>query len=172
VRPRRKHVFQKLLQRAIKQSRGRQPGGARGGLYLDETLENLRSIVLDDDDERKYKLASVLKARRLRLRADSSFCNSFITGNTDASIGEVVATMRITAYLFRLGHAYWSQNATYLEGHMRRKALALGNWDAAVDATLANRGLISEPYENNYKDRDRYCWTCGGDFPCYRCGRF
>lgn len=56
----------------------------------------------------------------LELRSDSRFCNQFIEGETPATLEEVVATMRVTSFLFRRGgHRLWSINRSRLETHMR-----------------------------------------------------
>lgn len=56
----------------------------------------------------------------LELRSDSRFCNQFIEGETLATLEEVVATMRVTSFLFRRGgHRLWSINRFRLETHMR-----------------------------------------------------
>ena len=131
----------------------------RGGLDLNETLANLESIVTDGPAERRTHLHDALRQHNLALRPDSIFCATFINGTTDASLLEVVTTMRITSYLFTLGHAYWSQNAKSLENHMRQNAKVKGSWADAYDTTIRDQGLIRVPvprrrYEHYYDSDD------------------
>jgi hypothetical protein len=98
-------------------------------------------------------LQYALKARGLRLRADSRFCQDFIAGRTLASLDEVVATMGLTAYLFDTGgHRMWSISHDTCERHMRdsvRQGTIATWWDAAVSA----RQFASE-YESSDDDYD------------------
>ena len=166
----------RLIQRALSFQSGNRPNRARGGVHLDETLATLRSLVRDNSATRRSNLAAALGRRGLSIRGDSSFCISYINCTTEASLDEVVNTMRITSYLFSLGHAYWSQNATRLENALATAALRSGSWFNAYDTTIAT-SLITEPH--NYYDSDdsdgyyggARCWDCGGPYPCYHCGR-
>mmetsp|Transcript_24201 Transcript_24201/g.78049 ORF Transcript_24201/g.78049 Transcript_24201/m.78049 type:complete len:678 (+) Transcript_24201:69-2102(+) len=172
-----------LLARATKQVQRLELLTSRGGLDLDETVATLRSLVRDDADTRRGRLRRALQERGVTLRSDSSFCTSFVAGTTDASLDEVVATMRVTKDLFALGHRYWSTNASRLELYLRDQARRCGNWDDAYRRTRDSESdLIEEPSNDDYYDSDDSlggyggrrgeCWSCGGPFPCHICGRY
>ena len=63
-------------------------------------------------DHDLYTTSSTPRRRiKLTLREDSRFSAEYIRGDTDASVEQVVAIMKLTALLFQQGgHRCWSQN--------------------------------------------------------------
>ena len=94
---------------------------------------------------RRRLLAAALSKHGLALRPDSKFCAAFIGRSTLASCGEVVATMRLSRWLFRYGHVVWSNLHTKFEDHMcalvMRKRLS---WGAAVEKIMNNGNFQSQ----------------------------
>lgn len=69
--------------------------------------------------DRRAQLAQELAAHGLTLRPDSKFCRQYIRGETSASLQEVVATMKLTSFLFSFGHRTWSRWHNTLETAMK-----------------------------------------------------
>jgi hypothetical protein len=106
------------------------PACAQRIQYLQDYNLNPRTVALklefflhdkDHATERRARLASALEAKGLTLRADSRYCQQFISGGIDADIENVVGVMRITSWLFTAkGHVAWSNYAKSLEATFRR----------------------------------------------------
>lgn len=106
---------------------------------------------------RKEQLKAELAAHGLALRSDSQFCNQYIRGETTASLQEVVATMKLTSFLFGFGHRTWSRWHRVLEFSMRIKMQTeqFLNWYAACENVIqTNRDSIAN--EDNSDDSDYY----------------
>jgi chorismate mutase len=87
--------------------------------------------------QRREQLIAELHAHGLELRPDSKFCDSYIYGDTSASLEEVVATMKLTTYLFsRGGHRCYSKNHLELKEAMESGVLSgkYGGWYEAFEA--------------------------------------
>lgn len=99
------------------------------------------SLLMYLRDVRRDDLAVELTKHRLRLRPDSKFCSQYIQGTTSASLQEVVATMKLTDYLFTNGgHRGWSQNHFRLENEMRQ-GMESGKYRSWYDAYDAAKNL-------------------------------
>ena len=97
------------------------------GVACDKALKDLQdhsNPVQFLKELRRSDLVVELCKHNLVLRSDSRFCLQYITGTTDASLQEVVATMKLTSFLFNMGHKCWSENHGYLESQMRNRIKA------------------------------------------------
>mmetsp|Transcript_9673 Transcript_9673/g.11925 ORF Transcript_9673/g.11925 Transcript_9673/m.11925 type:complete len:402 (-) Transcript_9673:367-1572(-) len=170
VYPNRRRLANQLIQHALRNDSG------RGGLTREETLSNLYKLVTQSSEQRRNDLRNALRSRGCSLRSDSSFCNSYISGTTIASLDEVVATMRITKHLFGISHIAWSNHASEMESEMRERAeeFSQRGWHSAADYVIRNVNIDADDYSyESYGGRyGRECWDCGGPFPCYACGRY
>lgn len=106
-------------------------------------------------DIRRTDLIKELNSQGLNLRNDSLFCQQFIDGKTKAPIQEVVATMKLTNYLFNMGGPrYWSHNHFTLECEMHRKMIS-GEYTDWYTACEAVKALAEDPpysYHDDYYD--------------------
>lgn len=99
------------------------------------------SLLMYLRDVRRDDLTLELTKHRLRLRPDSKFCSQYIQGTTSASLQEVVATMKLTDYLFTNGgHRGWIQNHCRLENEMRQ-GMECGKYRSWYDAYDAAKNL-------------------------------
>ena len=83
--------------------------------------------------QRRAELLVELASKGLPLRSDSLFCKQYISGESNASVQEVVATMKLTQYLFSFSHRVWSRLHHSWEARMRtmvRTGEATGWYDA------------------------------------------
>lgn len=104
---------------------------------------------------RKEQLKAELAAHGLALRSDSQFCTQYIRGETAASLQEVVATMKLTSFLFGYGHRTWSRWHVTLENAMRIKMYTeqFSNWYAACENVIqTNRDSIANEDESDDSD--------------------
>ena len=105
----------------------------------------LHRMAAEPKQKRRRSLLAALSKHGLALRPDSKFCAAFIGRSTLASCGEVVATMRLSRWLFRYGHVVWSNLHTKFEDHMcalvMRKRLS---WGAAVEKIMNNGNFQSQ----------------------------
>jgi hypothetical protein len=93
--------------------------------------------------QRRAELVQELESKGLVLRQDSRFCSIYISGETNASKEEVVATMKVTDYLFAYGHRVWSRWHSSLEVGMKRM-IRTGE---ATDWYQACQRVIQESHE-------------------------
>lgn len=88
--------------------------------------------------QRRAELVQELESKGLMLRQDSRFCSIYISGETNASKEEVVATMKVTEYLFAYGRRSWSRWHSYLEVGMKRmiRTGEATDWYQACDRVI------------------------------------
>lgn len=106
---------------------------------------------------RRGELVAELTAHGLTLRSDSAFCRQYIDGETSACLQEVVATMKLTSFLFSRGHYVWSRWHKTLESVMRHRIRsgATQCWYAACDYVIAtNQGNLYD--HDSDSDSDYY----------------
>jgi len=92
--------------------------------------------------ERERLLRAELLRHGLELRSESNTCKRYIEGDTDASLQEVVATVKLITALFTHGGSRcFSKNFTRLRARMARhmKEMRYSCWYQACDAALATR---------------------------------
>ena len=77
-------------------------------------------MLTENREQRRSRLIAELKKRGVPFRADSKFCQAYISGTADACAEQVVATMEITRKLFRYGHRTWSENVSLNNMHDER----------------------------------------------------
>ena len=143
------------------------------GIVATRTL--IENIQKQSSKARRTLLKEALEAEGLRLRSDSGFCSSFIDGKSLATCEEVVATMRLTKWLFdEFNHTTWSEWHEQLEDAMNNFVLKESlSWSDAFEK-------VSEEYYHECEstsNRGRQCIQCGDetDEPhhkwCYTCFR-
>lgn len=90
-------------------------------------------------NDRRDELSSLLHRHGLKLRSDSHFCQEYINGSTECCAEEVVAVMRITAFLFeRGGHVSWSEHHSFLESKLcLLHENMLCTWNEAADTVIS-----------------------------------
>ena len=109
---------------------------------------------------RRAALIEELAAHGLELRSDSAFCRDYIRGTTTASLPEVVATMKLTSFLFSVHHRAWSRWHKYLENAMKTKMQSGHHqcWYAACEEVIetnimnVQNGDYFSDYESDYYD--------------------
>ena len=100
---------------------------------------------------RRALLKRELQSHNMTLRGDSKFCQQFINGDVTNSVQEVVATMKISAFLFRTGgHRCFSENHELLKARMQGYISAGTHscWYLACDAALGSE-LTSWEYDSS-----------------------
>lgn len=127
-------------------------------LGVKATNDRLDEIKRTTPSTRQNELRSALGNAGLSLRSDSSFCKSFINGTSLASMDEVVATMRVTNFLFGYGHSYWSNYHSQCESSLSNFVMNEGmSWSDAYDATKKRyAGRMYVPERRRYNRYDRY----------------
>lgn len=111
---------------------------------------------------RRAELIEELRSQGLTLRSDSRFCSQYISGETNASIEEVVATMLLTNHLFGYSHRVWSRFHDSFETSMRRMVRtgeATGWYDSCQRVIRESSVQITE-YDSD--DSDEYGEYGGG----------
>lgn len=105
------------------------------------------------------QLIAELADHGLDLRPDSKFCRQFIRGETNASLQEVVATMKLTSYLFSFGHRTWSRWHSVLENSMRIR-MQTGQftcwYEACEDTIQTNAASVLNDDSDYDSDSDYY----------------
>ena len=99
---------------------------------------------------RREDLVAELREHGLTLRSDSTFCQQFVQGTTNACVQQVVATMALSSYLFTFGHHCWSNNHLTLESIMEKRYDS-GECDNWYDAFESVKPLVNHSY---YDDDD------------------
>lgn len=116
------------------------------------------AVSMQQAPARREQLAHELAAHGLTLRPDSKFCRQYIRGETTASVQEVVATMKLTSFLFSFGHRTWSRWHKTLETAMkiRMQTGQFECWYAACEHVIETNAVSvqnEEGYEQ-YSDDD------------------
>lgn len=121
-----------------------------------DRLEERRQVSAQQAPLRRSELKVELEAHGLNLRRDSRFCQDYITGETNASLQEVVATMKITSFLFARGYLTWSKWHSEFEREMRRMMTTgqCGNWYDACNRTIELFG--GNNFDDESSDDDFY----------------
>jgi hypothetical protein len=99
---------------------------------------------------RRDDLDAEMTSRGIQLRFDSRICNEYIRGETDASLPEVVATMKLSSFLENRGYYSLSRWQVILENEMKNhvRSGATACWYEACDYVIAANET------NIYDDRD------------------
>ena len=107
--------------------------------------------------QRRAELVQELESKGLVLRQDSRFCSIYISGETNASKEEVVATMKVTEYLFAYGHRIWSRWHSSLEVGMKRmiRTGEATDWYEACQRVIQESHEQVTAYDSDY-DSDYY----------------
>jgi hypothetical protein len=102
---------------------------------------------------RREDLVAELHQHNLTLRSDSTFCQHFIAGTTNACVQQVVATMALSSHLFTWGHRCWSNNSYELESVMKKRydSGECGSW---YDAFESVKPLVDHSYYDDDDDDD------------------
>lgn len=99
---------------------------------------------------RRNELVAELTLHGLTLRSDSTFCRQYIRGETTASLQEVVATMKLTSFLFsRGGHRVWSRWHKILENVMKNRVRS-----GVTQCWYSACNYVMETNMNNLDDND------------------
>lgn len=119
-----------------------------GTISIDHSAVQKACVQWINDEIEKLKRRKLLQTELekfgLQLRADSFYCKMFIEGNTNNTLEQVVATMRITSFLFKHGHSYWSINRIRFENTMKEYYIQCSNWYEACEKTMLLP--LEEPY--------------------------
>ena len=83
------------------------------------------------------------------LRSDSTLCQQFIQGTTNACVQQVVATMAISSHLL----SCWSINRLKLESVMKKRYKS-GECDNWYDAFESVKPLVNHSYYDEFDDDD------------------
>lgn len=107
---------------------------------------------------RQDELVAELKEHGLKLRSDSTFCRQYIRQETTASLQEVVATMKMTSFLFSKGHRKWSRWHRILENAMRNRIRsgATQCWYAACEYVMETNETSIDHDHDDDSDSDYY----------------
>ena len=145
---------------------------ARKERIIDKFIKKLRKECREEDlknypslgtcSGRREMLIKELRKNKLRLRGDSTLCSSYISGS-DCPLGEVVAIMRMTSFLFSYSYIHFSEFHTEMKAELSRQMYELkdtGNprdWNYACSnaiLTMMPSVLSFEP--EPYDDFGRY----------------
>jgi len=104
--------------------------------------------------QRRGELLVELASKGLSLRSDSLFCKEYISGESNACVEEVVATMEMTNYLFMFSHRVWSRLHHSWEKRMREmvRTREVEGWYDAYER-VKNSGRTID-----YDSDDSYDW--------------
>jgi hypothetical protein len=139
---------------------------------LDKFIEKLRNECREEElriypslgtgSGRREMLIRELRKNGLRLRGDSTLCSSYISGS-ECPLGEVVAIMRMTSFLFSHSHIHFSEFHTVMKVELSREMYELkdtGNrhdWNYACSNTILKMTPNVSSFEPEpYDDYDRY----------------
>lgn len=118
--------------------------------------------LLGSSSGRREILIRELRKNGMRLRGDSTLCSSYISGS-DYPLGEVVAIMRMTSFLFSYSHIHFSEFHTEMKDELSRQMYELkdtGNphdWNyACSDAILTMMPSVLSFEPEPYDDFGRY----------------
>jgi len=138
-------------------------GGGGGGFDAIDNITRFHLVFLEAAarSERERLLREELGCHGLDLRRDSQFCKNYIDGDTDASLQEVVATMKISSFLFdHGGHRCFSANRELMKARMKQmmECRLFPCWYQACEAALALPLLDwdSYGYDGGDEEGDEY----------------
>lgn len=129
-----------------------------------DALETRRRESSKDPEYRARRRAEVIQELRthgLTLRPEFRFCDEYITGETSASVEQVVATMKLTQHLLEYSDSIWSSWHNTLEVGTRRMMWTgevMGWYDACKRVIQESRTQI---IEYGYDSDNEFDYTFG-----------
>ena len=147
------HLYQRnaVITRYIQDGIGTKETVTQSCLEEKQALDERRRLSEQNRAPRRAQLIAELQSHGLSLRPDSRFCSQYITGETNASLQEVVATMKLTAFLFSRGHRTWSNWHNVLEGKMKARVRSgeSPDWYAACQHVMHTHQHLDEDSDDD-----------------------